>query len=44
MFPYCFRPSHGMWIDTYNQQFGRIVTFTILSTVGKNNYFVVKEL
>lgn len=44
MFQHGFRPSHGMWIDTYNHQFGRIVTFTILSTVGNNNYFVVKEL
>lgn len=44
MFQHGFRPSHGMCIDTYNQKLGRIVTFTILSTVGNNNYFVVKEL
>lgn len=40
-----FRPSYGIWIDTYNRQFGGGTVFTILAGVSsRNHYYVAVEL
>lgn len=40
-----FRPAHALWIDTYNQQFGRGVVYTIQAGVSsRNHYYVSVEL
>ena len=45
MFAKGFRPRHGIWIDTYNRQFGEGIVYTILAGVSsRNHYYVVVEL
>ena len=40
-----FRPSHAVWIDTYNKQFGEGIIYTIQAGVGSRNlHFVAVEL
>lgn len=40
-----FRPGHGIWIDTYNRQFGGGIIYTILAGVSsRNHYYVSVEL
>ena len=40
-----FRPGHGIWIDTYNRQFGGGIIYTILAGVSnRNHYYVAVEL
>lgn len=41
-----FRPSHALWVDTYNKQFGGGgIIYTILAGVSsRNHYYVVVEL
>ena len=40
-----FRPSHGVWVDTYNKQSGGGVIYTILNGVSfRNHYYVAVEL
>ena len=39
-----FRPSHALWIDTYNKKFGEGI-YTILAGVSsRNHYYVAVEL
>ena len=40
-----FRPSHALWVDTYNKQFGQGIIYTILAGVSsRNHYYVAVEL
>ena len=40
-----FRPSHALWVDTYNKQFGGGIIYTILAGVSsRNHYYVAVEL
>ena len=40
-----FRPSHAVWIDTYNKQFGAGIIYTIQAGVSsRNHYYVAVEL
>ena len=40
-----FRPSHAVWIDTYNKQFGEDIIYAIQSGVSsRNHYYVAVEL
>ena len=40
-----FRPSHAVWIDTYNKQVGDGIIYTIQSGVSsRNHYYVAVEL
>ena len=41
MYQHGFRPSHAVWIDTYNKQFGRGVIYTIQSGVSSRNLHLV---
>ena len=45
MFQRGFLPSHAVWIDTYNKQFGAGVICTIQAGVSSRNlYYVAVEL
>jgi hypothetical protein len=45
MFQRGFRPSHAVWIDTYNKQFGGSIIYTIQAGVNsRNHYYVAVEL
>ena len=45
MYQHGFRPSHAVWIDTYNKQFGGGIIYTIQAGVSsRNHYYVVVEL
>ena len=41
-----FRPSHALWVDTYNKKkCGKGVIYTILAGVSsRNHYYVAVEL
>ena len=40
-----FRPSHALWIDTYNKQYGKDVIYTVLAGISsRNHYYVAVEL
>lgn len=40
-----FRPSHALWVDTYNKQYGEGIIYTILAGVSsRNHYYVAVEL
>ena len=40
-----FRPSHALWVDTYNKQYGGGIIYTILAGVSsRNHYYVAVEL
>ena len=40
-----FRPSHAMWIDTYNKQYGKDIIYTVLAGISsRNHYYVAVEL
>lgn len=40
-----FRPSHALWVDTYNKQCGKGVIYTILAGISsRNHYYVAVEL
>ena len=45
MYQLGFRPSHALWVDTYNKQFGVGIIYTILAGVSsRNHYYVAVEL
>lgn len=45
MFRHGYRPRHAQWIDTYNQQFGGGIIYTILAGVSsRNHYYVAVKL
>ena len=45
MYQHGFRPSHAVWIDTYNKQFGGGIIYTIQAGVSsRNHYYVTVEL
>ena len=45
MYAQGFRPQHGIWIDTYNRQFGEGIVYPILAGVSsRNHYYVAVEL
>ena len=40
-----FRPSHALWVDTYNKQYGKDVIYTVLAGISsRNHYYVAVEL
>ena len=40
-----FRPSHAVWIDTYNKSFGESIIYTIQAGVSSRSlYYVAVEL
>jgi hypothetical protein len=40
-----FRPSHALWVDTYNKQCGKGVIYIILAGISsRNHYYVAVEL
>ena len=40
-----FRPSHALWVDTYNKQYGKDIIYTVLAGISsRNHYYVAVEL